>query len=169
MAAVKLDNPTAHLVNNVRVMGRHHDRGAELIDAIEQFHDVGRGPRVEVSGRLISNEDHRAVHERPCDRYALLFATGEFIGPSQLLAFEANDLKNLRDHSLDVAPRLADHLKSECDVLGDSLVRKQAEILKHGADLSAKAWDLPVGEPAELLARYPHLAACRPLLAQHEA
>src|SRR5712692_9628417 len=74
-AAVELDDPAAHRVDDRVVVGRHDDRGARPVDAVEQLHDVDRRGGVEVAGGLIGQKDERPVDEGPGDRHALLFPT----------------------------------------------------------------------------------------------
>jgi hypothetical protein len=79
-AAVELDHPAAHRVDDGAVVGGHDHRGAGAVDAVEQAHDADRGGRVEVAGGLVGQQDQRPVHEGPGDRHALLLAAGELVG-----------------------------------------------------------------------------------------
>src|SRR3978361_187599 len=79
-AAIELDDPAAHHVDDPRVVGRHDDGRAGAVDAVEEAHDPGRGGRVQVSGRLVGQEDQRPVDERAGDGDPLLLATGELVG-----------------------------------------------------------------------------------------
>ena len=128
-----------------------------------------RRGRVEVSGRLVGDQDHRPVDERAGDRDPLLLATGQLVGHPVALAVEADQLQGLGDRAPDVAARLADHLQGERDVLRHGLVGEQPEVLEDGADLAAQPRHLPPGQPVDLLAGDvdPTLGAAR--LAQHEA
>ena len=74
------------------------------VDPVEQLHDPDRRGRVEVSGRLVGDQDHRPVDERAGDRDALLLATGELVGHALALAVEADQLQGLGD-GLSVSPR----------------------------------------------------------------
>src|SRR4051794_34173851 len=76
----QLHDPTAHGVDDGGVVRRHHDRGSGAVDAVEQLHDADRGLRVEVAGRLVRDEDHRAVDEGPGHGHALLLTAGELVG-----------------------------------------------------------------------------------------
>ena len=141
------------------VVGGHHDRGAGAVDPVEQLHDPDRGGRVEVAGGLVGDQDHRPVDERARDRDPLLLAAGELVGHPLALAVEPDQLERLRARPcVDLAPRLADHLERERDVLGDGLVGQQPEVLEHGADLAAQPRHLPAGQPVEVLAGDVHAA-----------
>src|SRR5437763_16157865 len=48
-AALDLDDPPAHLVDDVGVVSDPHDRRAAAVDPVEQPHDLDRRVRVEVS------------------------------------------------------------------------------------------------------------------------
>ena len=81
---------------------------------------------VEVSGRLVGEQDQRAVDERARDRHALLLTAGQ-LGREVLgllgEADEVEDLRHLRAHDV---LRPADHLERERDVLVHRLVRAAA-------------------------------------------
>src|SRR5690606_3034296 len=116
-AGVDLDHPPAHLVHDVGVVGDHHHGRTGPVDPVEQPHDLDRGVRVEVSGRLVGEQDQRPVHERPGDRDPLLLAAGEFVRVTVLLAAEADELQHLGDHPPRHGLGLADHLEREGHVL----------------------------------------------------
>src|SRR5689334_20252214 len=103
----QFDDALAHLVNDLLVVGRHHDRGARPIDPIQQFHDADRGLWVEVSGRLVGDEQQRAVDERPSDGHTLLLAAGELTGQPLLLAAETDQVEHLGHGLADSCPRLS--------------------------------------------------------------
>src|SRR5882757_2011448 len=127
-APLQLDDALAHLVHDVLVVCRHQHGRARPVDAVEQLHDADGGLRVEVSGRLVGDEQLGPVHERPRDRDALLFTTGQLTGHPLLLAAEADEVEHLGHGLADLTARLADDLLREGDVLGDRLVRQQPEV-----------------------------------------
>ena len=62
-------------------MGHEHDRGVGLpVERLEQLDDAAAGVAVEISRRLVGEEDARRVRERAGDRHALLFAAGQLHG-----------------------------------------------------------------------------------------
>lgn len=138
LAALELDDALAHLVHDARVVGRHHHGGAGAVDPVEQLHDADAGGRVEISGRLVGDEDHRLVDEGARDRDALLLPSGELVGHPVGLAVEADQLERLGDALGDLVAGVPGHLHREGDVLGDVLVLQQAEVLEDGADLAAQ-------------------------------
>ena len=58
-------------------MRDHDDRLAAVDQALEQVEDCIGGPRVQVAGRLVGDDDRRVVGERAGDGDALLLAAGE--------------------------------------------------------------------------------------------
>src|SRR5690242_12511700 len=60
-AVLHLDDPLAHLVDDLVVVRRHHDRRPGAVDPVEQPHDPDAGRRVEVAGRLVGQQDRRPV------------------------------------------------------------------------------------------------------------
>ncbi len=96
LAVAQLDHATLHLVDEARLVRRHHDRGPARIDASEQLHDVSGCRGVEVSGRLVGEQHLRPVDERARDRDALLLAAGQLVREAALLALEARRARALR-------------------------------------------------------------------------
>src|SRR5450755_3382109 len=55
------------------VVGDHHDRETGRVQLVKQFHERRRGPRVQVPGRLIAQQQARPVHQGPRYRDPLAF------------------------------------------------------------------------------------------------
>src|SRR3954451_2265514 len=104
LAVVELDHPATHRVDDVRVVRRHHDRGAGAVDAVEQPHDADAGRRVEVAGRLVGEQQHRSVDERPRDRYTLLLTAAELVRHAFFVTGEADVLEHVGDDLRDGHP-----------------------------------------------------------------
>src|SRR5690349_8405270 len=85
-ALVALDQAVAEvdLTEGVRrdigFVGDQHDRLSRGVQLFEQAHDLLACGRVEVSGRLVGEEDGGVVHERSGDRDALSLAARELVG-----------------------------------------------------------------------------------------
>src|SRR3954469_25788229 len=167
-AVLHLDDPLAHLVDDLVVVGGHDDRRPRAVDPVEQAHDPDTGRRVEVAGRLVCQQDRRPVDEGPGDGDPLLLAAGELVREAALLAREADEVEHLRHGVRDRVPGLADDLQGERDVLEHGLVRQQPEVLEDDADLAAQLRDLPVREPPDVLAGDVNDAARSALLPQDE-
>src|SRR3954447_5845702 len=125
LAVVELDHALAHLVHDRRVVRRHQDGRVGAVDPVEQLHDADARRRVEVSRRLVGDENHRPVHERSRDGHPLLLPARQLLGQPATLAVQPDELEHLGNDPLDGRRRLADDLEREGDVLGDGLVRQQ--------------------------------------------
>jgi hypothetical protein len=55
-------------------VGRHQHRRAESRDVLEQVHDLPGGLQVEVSRRLVRDQERRLADHRPGHRDPLLLA-----------------------------------------------------------------------------------------------
>src|SRR6478752_532376 len=151
-AVLEFHDPFAHLVDDVVVVRGHHHGGAVLVDLVQHAHDAHRSGGVQVSGRLVGQQDAGAVHDGAGDRHALLLATGEFVRETVFLAFQADGLQDLGDRVPDDAAALADDLHGEGDVGEDGLLRQQAEVLEDDADPAAQARHAPTGDVRDVLA-----------------
>src|ERR1051326_2419599 len=143
LAALDLDDAATHLVHDVGVVRDHHDGGAGVVDPGEQPNDLDGCVRVQVSGRLIGQQDQWTVHERAGDRHALLLAAGQLVGVAVLLAAEADQLEHLGHDPAGHRPGLAEDLQRERHVLIRRARRQQPEILEDAADLAAEVGDAP--------------------------
>ena len=165
---VELDDAPAHRVDDALVVGGHHHRRPGAVDAIEEPHDPdGRG-RVEVSGRLVGEQDQRAVDERAGDRHPLLLAAGELGREVVGLLREADEVEDLRHLCAHDVLRTPDHLERERDVLVHGLVRQELEVLEHAPDVAPELRHLPRAQPADVAAGDQHAAARGDLVAQQQ-
>src|SRR5262249_28507859 len=149
-AAIELDDPAPHRVDDALVVRGHDDRGAGAVDAVEEPHDADGGSRVEVSRRLVGEKDQGTVDERASDRDALLLAARQLGWEVCGLLRQPDEIEDLRDLRSHDVLRPADDLERERDVLVDRLVREQLEVLEHAADVAAQLRDLPRAQAADV-------------------
>ena len=114
-----------------------HGRALE-VDALQQFHDLGRVRRIEIPGRLVAQQDLRVADQRPRDRGALLFAARELAREHPALVREPDEIEHARHLRITSLVRVAGDLQRERDVFPDRLVREQLEVLEHDADVAAQ-------------------------------
>src|SRR5947209_7205443 len=62
-AAVELDDPAPHRVDDALVVGGHHDGGSGAVDPVQQPHEADGGVRVELAGGHVYPLDQRPVSE----------------------------------------------------------------------------------------------------------
>lgn len=147
---------------------RGHQHGGAGVDAGEQLHDVDRGPRVEVAGRLIGEQHLRPVHQGAGDRDALLLTAGQLVRHPLLLAVEPDEGESLGNRLLDEAARRTGHLQRERHVLVHRLRREEPEVLEHRADVTPEVRHLPVGKGTQIAPEHGDAARCGHVLAQDQ-
>src|SRR5215469_1779 len=147
LAIFEFDDSLAHRVHDRGIVCGHDHRGTGPVDSVQNLHDADRGSRIDVSSRLVCQQDHGAVNEGPGHGDSLLLTTGQFVWHPVPLALEPDQVDDLGDHLPDEAARLANDLEGESNVLIDVLIRQQPEVLEHTADAPAQVRDLPVREP----------------------
>src|ERR1700744_4294805 len=169
LAVFEFDDALAHGVDDGGIVRGHDDGGAGPVDPVQDLHDADRRGRVDVSGRLVGQQDHRPVDEGPGHGDPLLLATGQLVGHPVVLALQADQVDDLGHDLADEPPRLADDLQREGHVLVDVLVRQEPEVLEHTADAAPEHRHAPVGQPGQIPAGHPDTAIGRPLLLEDQA
>src|SRR5438445_6943211 len=84
-------HPAPHDIDDLPVVGRHHDGGAPRIDLQQQLDDFPRGRRVQVSGGLIGKKNQRVMNQGPGDRHPLLLAARQLVRELVLLPSQPHD------------------------------------------------------------------------------
>ena len=145
---------------SVGVMGDHHNRLTELADRpTEEAQDLGSGSGVEVSSRLVGEDDVRSAGERTSTGDPLLLPTGELV---RLVSEPVAQAHRRHDR---VEPLLVDLLARDIERQGDVLLRgecwHQVVGLEDEADLVAPyAGQFGVVERGQFGVADEHLARC---------
>ena len=167
-AAMQLDHPLTHRINDLLVMRGHHHRGAGAVNGIQHLHDAQRRGRIEITGRLVRKQDLRMIHIGAGNGHTLLLATGQLMRIAFLLASQAYGLQHLRHHRLDRRTAHADNLQRERDVLPYRLVVQQLVILEHETNGTTVLRHLPIGDAPQIVAGDTDLALRGLLLTQQQ-
>ena len=85
----------ASLRGQALVMGHDEQGGAVLIEPAKEVEDLATGGGVELTGRLVGEQDRRPVGERAGDRHPLHLSTGELGGTVPLAVTEPDVLQQL--------------------------------------------------------------------------
>ena len=125
-------------------MGGHDDGRTRLTDLLEQTHDVGGRLRVEVSCRLIGNDDSWLVQDSPCNGDTLLLTARQLMRHLVFLFRHPHHLQHLVDAFLNLFLVLPSRgFQYETEVLGYCPVVQQLEILEDDTHLLSQGRDLP--------------------------
>ena len=131
-------DPVAHLDRLVDVVGDEDDRLAQLgLQAQELVLQPLAVDRVDRAERLVHQHQRRVGRERAGDADALALAAGELgrVAVAEV-AGQADDLQQLLDALVRALLVPAEQVGDGGDVLADRLVREQADLLDHVADLA---------------------------------
>src|SRR5512133_1486441 len=63
LAMVELDAPIVSAAHQLQIVCRHQNGGAGRVDLSQKLEDAARGALIEVSGRLVGDQDKRIVDE----------------------------------------------------------------------------------------------------------
>src|SRR6266540_4997196 len=143
LSAFVLDDPSVEEMNRARgiagetgVVRDHADRGPLLVEVSQERHDGLPVDRVEISRRLVREENQRVPRDRARDRHPLLLAAGELrgevvraMGHADLLERLVHALATLRRPHPAVGQR-------QLHVLVDGEVSDQVETLEDEPDLA---------------------------------
>lgn len=144
-ALFERDDAFFELIDKIFLVRDDDHRRAELVDALEQAHDLQRARGVQIARRLVGDDGAGVVDERTRNGHALLFAAGELVGITVGLFLKSDELKHIGDALFDLARRRTDGAHGEAQVLVDRFLLDQAEVLEDDADGAAQQRDLPLG------------------------
>ncbi len=118
LAAVELEDPAGHVVEEVAVVGDGHD-GARVVaqEALEPGHRLG----VEVVGGLVEQEQVGVAQQQPAQRHAAGLAAGE-LGHLGVAVGEAQRVHGDLDLAVEVVGALGGDLGFEAGLLGADLL-----------------------------------------------
>ena len=162
------DDALVHGIDDFPVVRDHDDRRALLIHPLEQLHDLPGIPRIEVSGRLIRQQNVRMIDQRSRERHSLLLAAGELIRKVFILVGKSDRGKNVRHIPLDARIRDLNDTLGKCHVLIDIPVLQQTEVLEYDAQIPAEFCNLPMWKAVQIIAQHIDVAAGRPQLPEQK-
>ena len=140
----------------------HDDRLARVVQLLEHLHDFVAGLGVEVTGRLVGQDDVGVVDQRAGDRDALLLAAGELRRAVIEPVAQADQPGHLDRPLLRLGADLAGALvgQRKLDVLEDRVLLDQVVRLEDEAEVAAAdLGELVVVEPGDVAAAQEVLAA----------
>src|SRR6266851_9472023 len=115
---------------------RHlHDRRPGGVELAEQRHDVLPLTRVEISGRLVGEQQRGLVNHGSCNRHELLLAAGQLPGIEILLGQYAEAIERVGDGCLAIIGLHVAVRQRHREVLGDSEVVDEVILLEHEPDV----------------------------------
>ena len=131
-------------------MGADDDRRPLAVDLLEQAHDLGGQVGVEISGRLVGQEEAGVVDDGPGDGDPLLFARGQGVGIIPDPVMEADHPQGDEDLAPELVGRRPEDLKGDADVLENPAAGDDAEVLEDDAHRPAEEVELRVREPEDV-------------------
>src|SRR5579872_5663623 len=131
------------------VVGDHHDGEPGRVELVEQVHERGRVPRVQVPGRLVAQQQARPVDQGPGDRHPLALPAGQRGGQRVKPVAEPDRVERVdRGPDPGAARGLVVQLGQQ-HVLQRGPVRQQVEGLEDEPDAAAaQRGPVPVAQPA---------------------
>ena len=118
------------------VLVRHEDdRVAAAVQIVHQGEDLLARLRVQVSRRLVGEQDRRLVHERTRDRDALALAARHLVRPVMHAGAQAHRVERFFGPRFPLPARQARIDERQLDVLDGVRAREEVERLEDEADL----------------------------------
>jgi len=74
-------------------VGHHQDGDSLLVDFLKEAHDLVGCAAVQVSGRLVGEQNGGSRHQGPCNRNPLLLAAGQLVPLVVLALCEAHSFQ----------------------------------------------------------------------------
>src|SRR5262252_4012275 len=135
-AAVEDVDAAIGVAGIARIVCDHANRRSAAMQFTEEIHHRFTAPRIEVSGRLVRQQDERLAGNRARDRHTLLLTAGQ-LARQVLRAMRHADALERRFDALPALGGLHAAIgERQLDVLEDREVANQVEALKDEADLA---------------------------------
>ena len=132
------DEPGA-VLRDVHLVRDEDNRDAALpVELLEDVHDLAARARIEVSGRLVREDDRRLIDERSRDRNTLLLTARQLVRKVVKAVAKPDDLERLHGAAVALGPL---HLRPtvveqrQLDVVERRRPGQQVEALEHESDL----------------------------------
>ena len=134
-------------------MRHHDDRRPASVHLFDEVEHLARHQRIEISGRLVRQEQARLAREGAGDGHALLLPSGKLCREVAHARAETHLLQRRFDAALALGGGKTPVAQRHVDVVEEVQVGNQIETLEDKADLLiAQARALVVGQAADLLA-----------------
>ena len=141
---------------------------AHFAHPLQQLHHLKAHLGVDVAGRLVRDDQTRAVGQSAGHGHPLLLAAGEELGVDLCLILQMHQLQHIVDPFLNVLLADVGNVHRKGDVLVDRHGRDKAEVLKDDAHLAAEIGHFAPAQPGDILAVHEHAALCGQLLPEDE-
>src|SRR5690606_15651846 len=140
----------AHRVDDLLVVGGHHDGSPPGIDLFKQIHDVPGVLRIQVAGGLVRDQEARVVYDRPGNGNPLLFAPRQLGRQCVHPVRQAHQFQDLLDPAADLATGGFNGFHGKRNVFIGRQVGQQLVILENHPDFSAQIGNLPIPDPLDV-------------------
>ncbi len=152
MAVVQLQAGGFELTHELMIVGGDQDGGTKPVELDEKAQQASRHLRVDVTGRLVGEEQLGFADHGPGDGRALLFSARQHGGKPMHAIAEANPLQKVRHVLTIILDALADDPERQRHVLPRREMLEQPEILEHDADAPPERRTLGRIDAAHVLA-----------------
>ena len=141
-------------------VSHHDDRGPFPVQFGEQLHHFGSVLRVQVTGRLIGEDDLRIRNDSTCDGHTLLLSSGKLLREMARAVADVHPFQDIVHHLLTLAGFYFQVGKREFHVFEHVQFVDQVETLEHETDVAFA--DLRT----LLLLEMPDFLACQVIIAR---
>ena len=153
--------PRRNRLENRVIVGRDQNGGTLVVDVTQEAQKLGSELGVEISCRLVGQDQTRLVGESSRDRHSLLFAAGKALRKGPLPMLKRETLQHLVRPPGRFAGSDAVKAEHEGDVFENRFSSKQFEILKDDTDLSTQQGKTVSRQLVDAASSYPDFAAAR--------
>ena len=147
----------------VKIVRRHHHRGAEPVERLEQVQQARGHVGVDIAGGLVRNQDLRTADYRPRDRDPLLLAARQGRRRRMPALGQADPGEHFAHRRLDIALRHPRQAQRQGDIVERREMRDQPEVLEYHADAPPEAGQALARQGAGILSEQPDRAMGRSL------
>ena len=137
LAVFNNNNTSLERTHQIVLVSNHNNSCAGIVNLSQKTYNLVAHFRVNVTRRLVRNNNLRIINKRPCKRNSLLLTARKLIRHRTCLLRKTYKLKNIRHSLTDFLFLSADNTHCKRNIVINRHFRNKAEVLEHYAHFSS--------------------------------
>ena len=155
LAALDMQYRRIGLLQQLVIMGRQQNRGAQPVQFNEQVQETSRQRRVDIAGRLVGEQQFRLADYRARDGGTLFFAARQDRRIGASLIGQPHPAQQVHDIGAVICLAFSGDSQRQRHIVVGCQMIEQAELLEHHADAAAQMRQAAAPQGQHIFAKEP--------------